>query len=187
MRGAGNQDARKFFSLCKRPGLVSADLNETKLKLALTEAKRLGLGGFELLAQDLTAPLKLKTPALFDAVLVDAPCSGLGTIRHHPEIKWLRSPQDITQLAELQKRLVKNLAQYVKINGVLVYSTCTVTREENEEVIATLIESGAFELTDPAGHLPESARALVNNNIFSTLPSRHGADGFTAFRLIKVR
>jgi 16S rRNA (cytosine967-C5)-methyltransferase len=178
----------EIFQFMQKSGrLVSADVNETKLKLALAEAKRLGLGGFELLAQDLTEPLQLKTPALFDAVLVDAPCSGLGTIRHHPEIKWLRSPKDIAQLAELQKRLVKNLAEYVKPGGVLVYSTCTVTREENEEVVGTLIESGEFELTDPAAHMPESARALVNNNIFSTLPSRHGADGFTAFRLVRVR
>ena len=178
----------EIFQLMQKTGrLVSADVNETKLRLGLAEAKRLGLGGFELLAQDLTAPLKLKTPALFDAVLVDAPCSGLGTIRHHPEIKWLRSPQDIAKLAELQKRLVKNLAQYVKMNGVLVYSTCTVTREENEEVVATLTESGEFELTDPAAYLPEPARALVKKNIFQTFPHRHGADGFTAFRLLKVR
>jgi 16S rRNA (cytosine967-C5)-methyltransferase len=87
----------------------------------------------------------------------------------------------------LQKRLIKNLAQYLKPGGTLVYSTCTVTPEENREVVATIIEPGGFEQDDPLDFLPDSAAALVNEKVFQTFPHRHGTDGFTAFRLRKIK
>ena len=177
----------EIFQLMQKTGrLVSADISEAKLGLIKNEAERLGLEGFEILAQDLTQPIKLKKQELFDKILIDAPCSGLGTIRRHPEIKWQRTPEDILKLAALQKKLAENLSRYVKTGGTLVYSTCTFTIEENREVVAALIDSGAFEIDDPAPILPESAQALIKDKILQALPNRHGTDGFTAFRLRKV-
>jgi len=174
-----------IFQLMKKAGrLVSADLSERKLRLSEKEASRLGLQGFEILAQDLTRPLK--SPEQFDKILLDAPCSGLGTLRHHPEIKWQRTPEDISQLAATQKALAKNLGRYVRPAGILVYASCTFTPEENQEVAASLVETGEFQIEDPGPYLPEPAQVLVKNNILQTLPHRHGTDGFTAFRLKKI-
>jgi 16S rRNA (cytosine967-C5)-methyltransferase len=72
----------------------------------------------------------------FDKVLVDAPCSGTGTLRHNPEIRWRLAPSDFAALAEKQKRILAQAVQVLKPGGRLVYSTCSVEREENEEVIA---------------------------------------------------
>jgi len=180
----------EIFQLMQKKGtLVCADVNETRLRLVRPEAQRLGLEGFEMLVQDLTGPLAAggKEPELFDKILIDAPCSGLGTIRRHPEIKWQRSPADISKLADLQKRLMKNLSRYLSRGGTLVYSTCTITGEENQEVVSALTDSREFGLDDPFPHLPESARPLVKKDVFQTLPHLHSADGFTAFRLRRVR
>lgn len=175
-----------IFQLMEKAGrLVSADLSERKLRLLAKEASRLGLQGIEVLAQDLTLPLK--SPEQFDKILLDAPCSGLGTLRRHPEIKWRRTPEDISQLAATQKALTKNLARLVRPGGVLVYATCTFTPEENQEVAASLVETGEFQIDDPSPYLPEPARFLVKNNILQTLPHRHGTDGFTALRLRKIK
>jgi 16S rRNA (cytosine967-C5)-methyltransferase len=176
----------EIFQLMQKSGkLVSADISEERLSLVSSEVKRLGLQGFEMLFQDMTAPLKRELQ--FDKILLDAPCSGLGTLRRHPEIKWQRTEADIQALSQLQKRLIKNLAQYLNPGGVMVYSTCTVTPEENQEVVATLLETGEFEPQDPLPYLPESAAAMVADKTFQTLPHRHNTDGFTAFRLGKMK
>ena len=180
----------EIYQLMERKGrLVSADIHQKRLELVKKEAKRLGLSGFELLVQDLTQPLNLsgKKKPVFDKILIDAPCTGLGTIRRHPEIKWQRKPEDVQKLSELQKALIKNLAQYVKLEGILVYSTCTWTVEENQAVISLLIEKGEFELEDPKPYLPSSARALIKNKIMQTFPHKHGTDGFCAFRLRRIK
>jgi len=175
----------EIFQLMQKKGkLVCADVSEERMKLVKNEARRLGLEGFEILCRDLTAPL---SPGLqFDKILLDAPCSGLGTLRRHPEIKWQRTEADIQTLSRLQKRLIKNLAQHVKPGGVLVYSTCTITPEENREVVSTLLETGEFEQQDPLPFLPDSAAAMVADKTFQALPHRHDTDGFTAFRLKRV-
>jgi len=176
----------EIFQLMQKNGkLVAADVSEERLKLVKNEAERLGLEGFEILCRDLTAPL---SPELqFDKILLDAPCSGLGTLRRHPEIKWQRTEADIQALSQLQKRLIKNLAQYVKPGGVLVYSTCTVTPEENQEVVSTLLETGEFEQQDPLPFLPDSVQPLICNKMLQTFPHRHNTDGFTAFRLRRMK
>jgi 16S rRNA (cytosine967-C5)-methyltransferase len=94
----------------------------------------------------------------FDKVLVDAPCSGTGTLRRNPEIRWRLKPADIPALAEQQKRILGRAIKMVKPGGRLVYSTCSVEREENEEVVAEL-----------GLHSVETIR---------TWPQRKGSDGF---------
>ena len=96
----------------------------------------------------------------FDRVLLDAPCSGTGTLRRNPEIRWRLTPSDFSAFAANQKRFLANAAEVVKPGGRLVYSTCSVERDENEDVIPVLDER--FRLLD-------SVR---------TWPQREGADGF---------
>lgn len=128
--------------------------------------------------------LPLQASVSFDAVLVDAPCSGYGTLRQHPEIRWRRSARDVSQLAALQGQLLGAAARHVKRGGVIVYATCTVLREENEDVVTRfLAERNDFRF-DIAPDLPEAMRRLLDpNGNLRTWPHRHGLDGFFAARL----
>ena len=121
----------------------------------------------------------------FDCVLVDAPCSGLGTLRQHPEVRWRRTPADIAALAGLQRKLLRAVAPSVRSGGVLVYSTCTLSITENEEVIATFRdEHPDFAIEDPKPFLAASAHALIGDDgALRTFPHHHGLDGFFAVRL----
>jgi 16S rRNA (cytosine967-C5)-methyltransferase len=130
-------------------------------------------------------PESLRRP--YDRILVDAPCSGLGTLRGHPEIKWHRNENDIRRLSRLQAKILRRVAGYLKPNGVLVYATCTLTREENEELVeAFLAQYKEFELDDAARYLPEQATHMVRDKFFLALPQRDNTDGFFAARMRKV-
>src|SRR5207302_1159029 len=121
----------------------------------------------------------------FDAVLVDAPCSGLGTLRRHPELRWRRRPEDIPRLAALQRQILAGLAPLVRPHGVLVYAVCTLASEENEQVVAALSTADPrLMLEDVRDHLPPAAAPLADAKGFlRTLPHPHGLDGFFAARL----
>lgn len=120
-----------------------------------------------------------------DCVLVDAPCTGLGTLRGHPEIRWRRQPADVTRAAALQGEILERAARFVRPGGSLVYATCTLMREENEAVVSRFLSrSSEFIVDDPRGLLPPEAHELVGADGFlRTFPNRHGLDGFFAARL----
>jgi 16S rRNA (cytosine967-C5)-methyltransferase len=119
----------------------------------------------------------------FPRVLLDAPCSGLGTIRRRPEIKWRRQPSDLVQAAALQRELLAGVARAVAGGGVLVYSTCSLEPEETDEVI------GAFLDTHPDFALEAPGPALRpfcdprTEGILRAWPHRHDTDGFFVARL----
>ncbi len=121
----------------------------------------------------------------FDVVLVDAPCSGLGTLREHPEIRWRRILDDVKQVAALQKQILDRVAAMVKPGGALVYSTCTLLREENDDVIAAFLNTHPdFEIESAAAVLPAMAQPLVDaDGMVRTLPHRHNMAGFFAARM----
>jgi 16S rRNA (cytosine967-C5)-methyltransferase len=120
----------------------------------------------------------------FDRVLVDAPCTGLGTLRSHPDGKWNKTQDDITRLSQIQKEILRNAAVHLRKGGILVYSTCTLTREENEEVVRDFSRAFEdFEMQRCEAYLPSTCLDLVDaQGIFRTLPHRHGMDGFFAAR-----
>jgi 16S rRNA (cytosine967-C5)-methyltransferase len=130
-------------------------------------------------------PEPLRQP--YDRILVDAPCSGLGTLRTHPEIKWHRHENDIRRLSRLQAKILRRVAGYLKPNGVLLYATCSLTREENEDLVeAFLAQDKEFELDDAARYLPEPATHMVRDRFFLALPQRDNTDGFFAARMRKL-
>ncbi len=126
--------------LMENQGKVFAfDIYSHKTELIAKSAERLGISIVETSVWDATQFLpewELKA----DKVLADVPCSGIGVIHKKPDIKWHRTPEDIRALCETQKKILRNAARYVKSNGILVYSTCTILREENEEQIQTFLE-----------------------------------------------
>jgi 16S rRNA (cytosine967-C5)-methyltransferase len=123
---------------------------------------------------DASQPLPFDSGS-FDRVLLDAPCSGTGTLRHNPEIRWRLTNDDITQLAEQQKRFMMNAAVVVKPGGLLVYSTCSIETEENEEVVREFLSSND-QFTQVS--LPLSADLVTNSGAARTWPHHHGTDGF---------
>ena len=148
----------------------------------------LGLRSIKTRAADFDKPFQQRAGELYYRVLVDAPCSGLGTLRSHPEIKWQRSEKDIARLAQLQRRLLTRAASLLRPRGTLVYSTCTLTREENESVIEDFLENHQrFVLDEAAEYLPEQAKSMARGRYFLALPHRHNTDGFFAARMRKVK
>ncbi len=122
-------------------------------------------------------------PLHFDAILVDAPCSGTGVIGRHPDIRWNRREQDLLSYHEKQYQLLETAADLLVSKGVLVYATCSIEPEENRQVIDRfLADHRDFEITDCREFLPTPAHALVSDGCFASLPSS-GCDGFFAARL----
>jgi 16S rRNA (cytosine967-C5)-methyltransferase len=166
-----------------RGEIIALDTNVRGVERVRAMTRRLGLTCVHPQVAD--ARTWQPAGAAFDTILVDAPCSGLGTLREHPEVKWRRTPDDITALARLQGTLLSAVARLVRPGGMLVYATCTLTDEENDAQLAAFLSAQSdFGVDDPRPDLPERARALVGaDGVLRTLPHRHGLDGFFAVRL----
>lgn len=167
--------------------VVATDASARGIERIRQNSARLGLTSVRALRADASCDLPGAIRGAFDRILVDAPCSGLGTLRSHPEIKWHRNPSDVQRLSGLQKKIASRVAAYLKPGGVLVYATCTITRQENEEVVEGFLDTHKeFELQDAAGYLPEQAASMAQRGYFVTLPHLHNSDGFFAARMRKA-
>ena len=114
--------------------VLAFDLHESKLGLIKENCERLGITNVTTFAQDATK-LNAELVASTDRVLIDVPCSGLGIIRKKPEIKWNKKRNDLREIIPVQREIMNNAWQYLKQGGVMIYSTCTLNKEENEENI----------------------------------------------------
>lgn len=185
----------RVLDLCAAPGGKASALAEThdgvvvasdraKGGIRRAAAARTGRPGLIVLRADGTEPPF--APGTFDALLVDAPCSGLGTLRSHPELRWRRAPEDVRRLAALQRRLLGAAQGLVRHGGRLVYATCTLVREENEDTIeAFLAEHPAWRREDPSARIPDAARFIGADLALRTSPDRDGLDGFFAVSLVR--
>ncbi len=168
--GVGGKSTHLAQLTGDRAQVDSADLSERKLELGADLARRLGITSLRPVVCDLTdenAPLQPD----YDRILLDAPCTGLGVLRRHPEAKWRRAPGDARELAELQGQLLSALQGRVKPNGILVYSVCTYTDEEGPHQIRDFLAAR------PQFKLEETLQ---------TWPHRDDADGFYAVRLRRI-
>lgn len=165
--------------------LIATDISARGLEKLKQNVQRLGLISVRPFLVDITKGLTGPLALPYDRILVDAPCSGLGTLRSHPEAKWHKGEGDIRRLSRLQERIVNQLSSHLKPGGILVYATCTLTREENEGVVEAFLKRD-FVLEDVRRYLPSEAQSLASGKYFLALPHRHNTDGFFAARMRKV-
>jgi 16S rRNA (cytosine967-C5)-methyltransferase len=194
----GDISGKNIADLCAAPGgktlqiaaagarVTAVDRSKQRL-----ETLRENLARTQLEANVVTADvLKLKAREKFDAVLLDAPCSATGTLRRHPDVAWLRKPDDIRKLSTLQRELIAAAADFVKPGGVLVYAVCSLEPEEGEGAIEAALESGAW-TRDPVrpGEIAGGDAFLTAEGALRTLPSHWpetgGLDGFFVARLVR--
>ncbi len=167
--------------LADRGSVLAVDLHARKANAIAEAARRLGLENLEARAADALLPIPDAPLEGFDLVLLDAPCSGLGTLRRHPEVKLRRTPDDVDRLAQLQARLLASVQRYVRPGGTLVYALCTLTPEEcDEQVQRFLAAFPQFRLDKPPPGFPADC---LDRDFLRTLPNRTGTDGFFAARL----
>ena len=159
------------------------DPQAKKLKRAQAMASSIGVDSKITTHPGSLARFAQTSPVPYDAVLVDAPCSGLGVIRRHPETKWRRAPSDITDLAAVQARILDEAAELVAPGGAMVYSVCTFTPEEGPRQVAAFLERHADFSPDP---LPEGTpweTFGARGHELALNPLDHGADHFYMARL----
>jgi 16S rRNA (cytosine967-C5)-methyltransferase len=154
--------------------VIATDVSARRLATLGAAAGNQQLKNVSLMVADGSQSLPFK-PGSFDRILVDAPCSGTGTLRHNPEIRWRLSEQDIPRLAVQQGLLLRNAVGVLKPGGRLIYSTCSLEREENEEVVEKFLKGNGTLRQLP----PKPASGLTTNSgALRTWPHRDGADGF---------
>ncbi|MDQ3336973.1 MAG: 16S rRNA (cytosine(967)-C(5))-methyltransferase RsmB [Myxococcota bacterium] len=137
----------------------AADQSKTKLELCMQTALRLGLGGITPRVCDLTDP-KAQLADAYDLIILDAPCSGLGVLRRHPDAKWRLPPDTVPRLAKLQQQLLDGVVARLAPGGTLVYSVCTFTRAEGPAQIAALVARSGLELVSEERTWPPEADAF---------------------------
>jgi 16S rRNA (cytosine967-C5)-methyltransferase len=161
------------------------DNSGSKLPLIQETAQRLGITIIRTRAADLLQSGAIPADA-FDRVLLDAPCSGLGVIRRNPEAKWRVTSEDVTRLAVVQKVMLKNAIRMLKPGGVLVYSTCSTTLEENEAVVGDFLSRHPHCVLENLNEqFPDYRELFTEEGMFRAWPHRYNMDGFFAARIRK--
>lgn len=187
--------ARWILDACAAPGskttqmaqmagpdatIAAMDVHPGKLRLVAENAQRLGLKNVVRLCGDAKVPPLRQA---FDRVLVDAPCSGLGTLRRHPDLKWRASPEMVKRLQAQQVALLRSGIQLCKNDGLIVYSVCTFTREETEEVAKAVLETERVRPEDGPDWLE---KWKISEGRYRILPEIKGLDGFYLLRLRRL-
>lgn len=172
--------------------LLSADIHEFKVSLLAERMATLGAPGVRAVVADTTCAASLAElggPASADVVMVDAPCSGLGTLRRHPEKRWRLDEAAIEQLAQVGERMLGTAALLVRPGGFVVYSTCTVTERENRAVVEGFLsgsEGRGFHPVSLQEKVPPGwDRHLTADGWFQSLPAEDGPDGHFAAVLVR--
>jgi 16S rRNA (cytosine967-C5)-methyltransferase len=185
------EPASKFLDVSAAPGskttmiasgapsdtlIVAGDVRQSRVRLLKGNCEAQGISNVRIVRYDAVAALPF-ADGEFDSVLLDAPCSGTGTIRSNPEIRYFLKPGDFRELHDKQLAILRNASKTVRHGGRLIYSTCSLEPEENEGVISEFLSGNAdFEI-----RRPEIASELVTDNGFvRTLPEEHEMDGFFA-------
>ena len=193
--GGASSPGAAILDLCAAPGAKTGQVAALRPDAALTAVEvdaaraaelranltRLNAGAVEVLQAD-ALELRPEWDAAFDAVLLDAPCSGLGTLSSRPDLRWRRRPQDVARLARLQARLLERAAAAVKPGGALTYAVCTMTRAETLGVVEPLLAAGGWAADDLGAAWPGLAHPEAGGFLL-VLPPDSGSTGFFVARL----
>ena len=181
--------------------VLSFDLTEAKVERLEENRRRMKKDNMVTAVRDARAADE-GLYGLADVVLADVPCSGLGVISKKQDIKYHVTPESIEELTVLQKDILKNVANYVKLDGTLIYSTCTISPLENEEMVEWFCDVFPFELESIDAYLPKQLRGIENSSIGNSsnensiignngmvqlLPGIHDTDGFFFAKLRRIR
>lgn len=196
---AGIEKGMNVIDVCGAPGgktmfaasllgeghITSCDVSDYKVSRIMENVDRLGLTNVDAKVWDATKPNE-EWIGKMDVVLADVPCSGLGVVGKKPDIKYNCSQEGINSLRSIQRDILTNVAQYVKPGGVLLFSTCTVTEEENIENVNWFQENFEFERESLVPYLPEElSRTTAKEGYLKLLPGIHQTDGFFIARFRK--
>lgn len=169
-----------------KASITAMDLYPHRVKLIEETAKRLGIKSINVKVKDATE-IEESFYNKFDRIIADVPCSGLGVIRKKPDIKFNINEDDIEKINEVQKKILENAALYLKVGGILVYSTCTNVFKENQETIEWFLDKNKnFKIVTDESLIPKEWLSGLKDGMLSLLPNKHGCDGFFICCLTKV-
>jgi 16S rRNA (cytosine967-C5)-methyltransferase len=194
------QPGERILDACASPGgkttamaarlnnegfIAATDIRGRRVDLLAQTIDAMGATSVRVIRAD--ASVTLPFASRFDCVLLDAPCSGLGTLRRDPDVRWRRSPDELTRFAATQLAMLTRAADVLVDGGRLVYATCSSEQEENEEVVAEFLSSRTdFELQPDRIGAP-FRRFVTPAGHFRTLPFRDGLEAFFAAILVKTK
>jgi 16S rRNA (cytosine967-C5)-methyltransferase len=185
--GPGIKTGQIATRMVDRGEVISVELDEARAAEIAAQTRRLDLHGVTVFEGDVT---KLPLPEGFDRILLDAPCSDLGTLASRPDARWRKSPRTIERVVEVQEKALLAAAKLLRPGGTLVYSTCTISRRENEDRIEALLEASAagqvpaLELDD-LGALAPGLASLREPRALQLRPDRDETTGFFISRLTR--
>lgn len=197
---AGARAGERVLDLCAAPGgkttamaadmtdaglLIASDVRPRRIRMLHDSVRASGARAVRIVHIDRNGPLPFTA---FDRVLVDAPCSGLGTIRRDPDIRWRRAPGDLPALAAAQGALLDRAAPVVRTGGRLIYATCSSEPEENEQVVDAFLERHRdFDLIDLCGEATGPVASLLDDRgMFRTRPYADGLEAFFAAVMVRL-
>ena len=164
--------------------IIAGDIYEHRLNLIKQNAKRLGISIIETKILDATKYYK-EYEAKFDKILLDVPCLGIGVIKRKPDIKWQRKPEDLQEICKIQEIILENCSKYLKIGGELVYSTCSILEEENENIIKEFVKKNQnFEIKKVKNTIKIFENFIKKEGYISIKPTEKN-DGFFICKLVK--
>ncbi len=168
--------------------ILARDISDSKLELVKENCNRLGISCIETSRFDALLTDELLVGRA-DRVFVDAPCSGLGIIRRKPDIKWKKDRIQYKALVKMQSRILANAARYLKPGGHLVYSTCTIMPEENQEIVLDFVgQNPRYRMCDFSELLSEKlGKKSVKNGCLQLFPNIHGTDGFFISKIVRTK
>jgi 16S rRNA (cytosine967-C5)-methyltransferase len=172
--GAPGSKSTLIAALAPSATIIVGDLYEHRARTIAEFGKQQGANNVRVMIHDATRALPFP-PVSFGRVLVDAPCSGTGTLRHNPEIRWRLKESDIAQLAKKQKQILKNAAAVVRVGGRLIYSSCSIEKDENEAVISDFLEQNR---NFARARLEVMAGLITDDGAARTWPHRDDVEGF---------
>jgi 16S rRNA (cytosine967-C5)-methyltransferase len=186
--GAGGKTLAMGAIMRNTGRLYAFDVSEKRLHSLGQRLKRSGLSNLN--AQSISSENDPKLKRLngkFDRVLVDAPCTGLGTLRRNPDLKWRQTPQDLAELTVKQGNILARAAKLTKAGGRLIYSTCSLLSDENEQIAESFLASHPdYQLLNAAEILRQQQIDLDTGKYLKLLPHLHNTDGFFAAVFEKI-